>query len=705
MGYLDIPDDMRDKFNRFLDYLGIKELNPVQEKAIKTGYLRRENLVVASPTGSGKTLIAELAMLGRRKVVYTCPLRALASEKYKEFRIFEKFGKTIAISIGDLDSSDSWLDKYDIIITTNEKLDSLMRHNSPWLRKVDLLVIDEVHLLDTDRGPTLENIIMRFKYLYPRTQIIALSATIPNVDDISGWLGATPVVSDWRPVELELGVYTNGIAETTGGTYEIEQRYKDELKNVVDHFLDDGKNIIVFTQTRRSAEATADQLKSIVSKHINGDGEYVELSKRVLSALETPTKQCKRLASCVLDGVAFHHAGLVNEQRAEVENAFRDGTLRVVCATPTLAMGVNLPADVVIMRTTSRYTGSGMDRIKRREFLQCAGRAGRPQYSDKGIALLMAKSESEKETLWQTYINGRPEDVVSQLSREPILRTHVLASVSMEITNSREKLYALFMHSLMAHQYGGIEPLKPVLDRTIESLERWGFIESSGNKIEATRLGKRVSELYIDPYSAKKILDKLKNANFGEIGWLYLIADTDELRPYLNIRRGEEESIWEKAVLMQDSLGANVTDLGFDDYLFLEKFKTALMLRDWINEKTEEGILEEYNIAPGILRMYVSNSDWIAYSAEELAKISLGKNGSHVLKEIERLRLRIKYGVKEELIPLVRLRGVGRVKARRLYNLGIKFASDIKNFENKKLLETAIGKKTLDRIMGGLDDR
>lgn len=192
----------------------IKELRPSQEKSIKAGLLEGKNLLVCTPTASGKTLVAELAMVkavleGRGKAVYIVPLKALASEKYKEFKNKYNFCK-IAMSIGDFDSSDSYLSDYDIIITTSEKLDSLTRHHTPWLSKVSVVVIDEIHLLnDTGRGPTLEIIITIIKRTL-KCQIIGLSATIGNPKELSGWLSASLVEDTWRPVKLHKGVYFEG---------------------------------------------------------------------------------------------------------------------------------------------------------------------------------------------------------------------------------------------------------------------------------------------------------------------------------------------------------------------------------------------------------------------------------------------------------------------------------------------------------------
>ena len=197
----------------------ITKLRPAQEKSIKKGLLDGKNLLVCTPTASGKTLIAELASLkgiieNKGKAVYIVPLKALASEKYREFkRRYDKVAK-IALSIGDTDSPDPYLAEYDLIVTTSEKLDSLIRHHSPWLSGIKTVVVDEIHLLnDTQRGPTLEILLTILKQLLKNAQIIGLSATIGNAEELAEWLNADLVVDDWRPVKLHKGIYMDGKVE------------------------------------------------------------------------------------------------------------------------------------------------------------------------------------------------------------------------------------------------------------------------------------------------------------------------------------------------------------------------------------------------------------------------------------------------------------------------------------------------------------
>ena len=197
----------------------ISELRPAQEKSIKKGLLEGKNLLVCTPTASGKTLIAELAALKsiiekKGKAVYIVPLKALASEKYRDFRKrYEKTAK-VALSVGDTDSSDSYLAEYDLIVTTSEKLDSLIRHHAPWLSGIATVIVDEIHLLnDTERGPTLEILITILKKLLKNIQIIGLSATIGNAEELAEWLEADLVVDEWRPVRLHKGIYLDGKIE------------------------------------------------------------------------------------------------------------------------------------------------------------------------------------------------------------------------------------------------------------------------------------------------------------------------------------------------------------------------------------------------------------------------------------------------------------------------------------------------------------
>lgn len=201
-----------------LEKRGFKTLRPCQSKSIKAGLFEDKNILVCTPTASGKTLVAELAFLNailhdKGKAVYVVPLRALASEKYKEFsKLYPKI--KVAISSGDIDSADSFLERYDLIITTSEKFDSLIRHKARWLKDVKTVIIDEIHLLnDPSRGPALEVLITILRSMIRNLQLVALSATIGNPKDLAKWLSAELVIDNWRPIRLDKGVYLDGEIE------------------------------------------------------------------------------------------------------------------------------------------------------------------------------------------------------------------------------------------------------------------------------------------------------------------------------------------------------------------------------------------------------------------------------------------------------------------------------------------------------------
>ncbi|MFH1827903.1 MAG: DEAD/DEAH box helicase [Nanoarchaeota archaeon] len=200
-----------------LYYSDFPNLTPIQEKAVKNGLLENKNLLICAPTASGKTLVATMAIcntLEMGKAIYIVPLKALANEKYREYlELLKETNYKVVVSTGDIDSESSYLSKYDLLILTTEKLDSLLRHKVSWLGEVKTVIIDEIHLLnDPSRGPTLEIILTILKELI-KPQIIGLSATIGNPKELAGWLNADLVIDDWRPVELKKGISLNGITE------------------------------------------------------------------------------------------------------------------------------------------------------------------------------------------------------------------------------------------------------------------------------------------------------------------------------------------------------------------------------------------------------------------------------------------------------------------------------------------------------------
>jgi len=681
---------------KFIDLFlseGILELYPPQQLLVESGVLDcKTNLVLSTPTASGKTFASEIAISKAletgKKAVYVVPLRALAYEKFQEFKKYEKLGYVVKLEMGDLDSGkyQRRLD-FDILVTTAEKCDSILRSRPDWFREIGLLVVDEVHLINTGRGPVYEILISKFQKLFPGMQVIALSATIGNAEELAAWLNSKLVKSVWRPVILHESV-------------EVGSDKYGKIKEVVRDAVSGGGQALVFVNSRKSAESVAEKLgKDICFAGIESKAQLEALSREVLSVLSTPTQQCKRLSSCVSNGAAFHHAGLVNRQRILVEDNFKKGLLKVITATPTLAAGVNLPARTVVVRDFSRFDAGELGHISVMEYKQQAGRAGRPKFDSVGYAVSIASSESEKEYITERYLNGEVEAITSKLGVEPVLRFHVLASVASDFTRTQEALLDFFRSTFFGYQYG-LTGFESLLGRILDELAAWDFIRKSGRFLLPTALGKRISELYIDPRTAYTYITLLeiaqKEKKFPTLGLLEMLCDSAEL-PLLHLKRSEESIIWEKAYQSANSLFRDLDGFGLDAN-FLERFKTARLFEAWISELSEESILETYDVAPGILNQKLQIAEWLAYSAGELSSILDMKEAE---KEMRKLEQRIKYGVREELLPLVSVRGIGRVRARKLFDSGLKRPADLKKASLADL-KPFLGEKTAEKIKEGL---
>ncbi len=685
---------------------GIKQLNPPQIDAVKKGLFERKNLVIASPTASGKTLIAEMAILKNYleggKSVYLVPLKALASEKYDDFSKYKKIGMKVAIATGDLDGTDGWLGGYDLIILSNEKMDSLLRHSIPWIKDISLIVSDEIHVMDDpSRGPTLEIVLTQLTGM-TKSQVLALSATIENAKEIAEWLNAGLVKSDYRPVKLKKGIM-----------YPDNEKYKIEFineKSLIEGDMEienalcvdttkKGKQSLIFVSTRRSAEACAEKVSKDMKKLLSV-GEREELKKLasdIESILSSPTKQCRRLARIVEGGTAFHHAGLVSKQRKLVEDAFRSGLLKMLAATPTLSFGLNLPAYRVGIRDVKRFNGSyGVSYLPVLEVQQMCGRAGRPKYDSEGEAIILAKGSAEAKSLWERYIDGDAEPVYSKLGMERALRIYVLSLIASGHVKTKSELEHFFLRTFFAKQYGDINSILGKIEHVIAELESYKFIIVGSTKefiskefvpafqlvqdveLHATKIGKRVSELYVDPVSANFILSVVSEDD-SPVQNLMMICQCDEMKPLLSVKKSEFEDM-EHELVKADIEGPDVWDVEYED--FLNSFKTALMLKEWTNETGEDKIMEKFGTTPGELYNKTTNAEWMLYAASELA-VLLGIK--EIANNLNKVKLQIKHGVKEELLKLVTLKGIGRARARKLYAAGIKTAVDIKKTDEAAL--------------------
>ncbi len=665
--------------NNLLRRAGIGSLYPTQQAIIEQDLLDKGNFVLAAPTASGKTLAAEIVMNKELenggKILYLAPLRALAYEKYEEFsHIFNEW--KIRISIGDYDSSEEPLGEYDLVIMTYEKFDSVQRHRSSWLSNISLLVLDEVHYVgDPHRGPTLEMAVSKFMYNNRSARRIALSATITNLDEISRWLDAKPIRVNWRPVPLKVGMFFDGTIIYQDGT--TEPLSGRGILPLVERSLNSGGQVIVFHNRRIDAVSWAEKL---ANKFSFKGKELSELVDNLKLSAYASSKLVERLSHVVRRGVAFHHAGLPFELRKAIENSFKRGDLKVITATPTLAAGVNLPARTVIISSYMRYDRSAgrMAPISVMEFWQMAGRAGRPRYDKYGEAFIVVNSERDADLVFRRYLTSEPEPISSSLYDISQLRNHVLALISSQGYMNRDSLYEIFQRTLLFIQ-GGEKILDRSLPYVLSSLEKEGFLIDDGVGYKATSIGRRVSELYVDPSSAYLMIQsmdelerKFISSEMLELPVLQLIAMLPDM-PRISMQRGRRRMLEEAAeeiemlIPLEESPISSLPEL-------LQVTKAALSLNMWISGMNEGDIEEKLGIEPGDLRGLAETATWLCYAYSEIARLLGNRNVSEWLRK---LSMRIKYGVTEELLPLISLKGIGRIRAKILYEKGYKTIKDI----------------------------
>ncbi|MBU0461087.1 MAG: hypothetical protein KJ574_00725, partial [Nanoarchaeota archaeon] len=390
---------------------------------------------------------------------------------------------------------------------------------------------------------------------------------------------------------------------------EVKQEYKTDILNLAFDTIKKEKQALIFLNTKRSAEKCAED---IALKNKEERADWDEISERLLKALAKPTKQCERLARCAKKGVAFHHAGLVAQQREIIEDGFRDGKIKIICCTPTLAAGVDLPAYRVIIKDLRRYSEKewgGMSYIPVLEYLQIAGRAGRPKFDKIGEAITLASQEGEKKKLFEQYILGEPEEIYSKLAVEPVLRTYLLSLIASGFVSSKKEILDFFSRTFWAHQYRDMHKLEKIIDKMLHLLREWEFItmahhshdfvsadEIIEDKVKETLLGKRVAELYIDPLTAHHLivcLQRSESIYITSFGLLQMVCNNLEMMPLLRVKAKEIDKVQERYLKYESSmldLEPSVYEPEYDTYL--NSLKTAFFLEDWISELDEEYLLE-----------------------------------------------------------------------------------------------------------------
>lgn len=671
----------------YLSSEGFDQLYPPQADCVRSGLLDGTSLLVSAPTASGKTLIAILAMISylsknKGKVIYLSPLRALASEKFLEFKKLEnmalKQNLKVSISTGDYENIDRRLAKSDVLVLTNEKMDSIMRHRTEWVDDVGLVIADEVHLIgDENRGPALEMILTQLKLLETHPQLVCLSATVTNSDAIADWLGCKLVKNDWRPVRLYEGVSDRDTVRMDDGTTFTFER--SNLGTPIDLGLQsvaDGGQSLVFAKTRVFSRSLAAKAAAAVSAHIKTHeaDSLQKISKKILDENEN-TDLVKTLATLIRKGVAFHHAGLNQNCRQTVESEFRRGTIKLLCSTPTLAAGVNLPARRVVISDITRYDVQlGRNKpISVLEYKQLCGRAGRPQFDDYGQSIIVGRENPED--LFEYYVKGQPEPIKSNITTDKSLRIHVLSVIVTHPGIKKNDILDLFLQTL-----GGMQSrsstVKFAIDLSMRYLLNQDMIVKKGERYAATEFGQKTSMLYIDPVTATVFKTAIKNAQDGThtLGFLHLISDCEEFFPRFSMR---SKDYGDASALIESHSEELLESISEYDCT-----RSLLALYYWISEYKETYLSDNLGIESGDMHRMVESGDRLVYCVREIAK-HMGR--TDLLDELDSLRLRMTYGIREELIDLVRVKGIGRIRARALYKNKIKNLDDLAKIPVAKL--------------------
>ncbi|AXV37033.1 MAG: DEAD/DEAH box helicase [Methanobacterium sp. BRmetb2] len=667
-------------------YPTIEKLNPAQRAVVDSGYLDDDtNYIIAIPTASGKTLLGVMAaintILKGGKVVYGVPLLSIQNEKVKEFKELEKHG----IKVGKHPKSS------DLAVMVFESFDALTRFSWNTLHEVDLLIVDEFHMIgEYSRGPTIECAISRSNIINPSMRIIALSATLKNLNELSDWMEAHVVEHDYRPVPLHKDVLT---------TEEMGVKNKNEVVlKVLNHSIEDESQILVFVSTRRFTESLANNIAGKIKRKIPSDKKkaFKNVAKKILDVPQRrgsrPTTICLKLAECVENGVAFHHAGLFNEQREIIEDEFRAGNLYMITATPSLMYGVNLPSKNVIIRDYTRWTNQGPQNIPVFDYEQMSGRAGRPQYDSEGYSYLIAKSLDEAYNLKDYYVYGEVEATNSKLleNKDAVYR-QIIAQVASKLSNNQTKILDFFNQTFYGYQmvhneYMSVfaaESMEYEINTALEFLIQNGIIQPTPEGLKTTDFGTLIAKTNYSVESAVRLKEFALQGEFDIYKLIYEISKTPDMPKIAFKGRKSKEPVRDKL----NNKGIFVVDTGLAE-------ATAATLIEWIDERTEYQIENAFNV-------YAAATRRAAYEASQMIKfyrdICQVFGIYSYTDKLDKLSARLYYGVKDDVISLVvSVKRLGRKRARALCNT---FGSDLSYVSKEELMKVeGIGPKIAESI-------
>ncbi|GAB7364524.1 hypothetical protein MBLNU230_g5331t1 [Neophaeotheca triangularis] len=547
--------------DRFRSIFPFPLFNAVQSQSFETIYDTNQNFVLSSPTGSGKTAILELAICrlvngfsnGTFKIVYQAPTKSLCAERQRDWQA--KFGPLdlqCAELTGDTDNAQLLnVQHASVIITTPEKWDSMTRKwkdHQKLMQMVKLFLIDEVHILKEDRGATLEAVVSRMKSIGSDVRFVALSATVPNSQDIATWLGKDPIQphlpaprerfgEEFRPVRLRKHVCGYN---SSANDFAVDKLFSSKLPEVIAKWSQ-RKPLMVFCFTRQACAETAKALSNWWATKSPKD-RYWRASRKDIAVVD------KDLRENISSGVAFHHAGLSLEDRNAVEKGYLGGDVNVICCTSTLAVGVNLPCHMVIIKNTVTYAGTACKEYSDLEVMQMLGRAGRPQFDDSAVAVIMTRLE--KVGRYEKMVNGQ-EVLESCLHRNLIdhLNAEVALGTISNASSAKKWLAGTFLyvrlkehpeHYRIEGDAPGRNPderLDNICTRALGLLSQHDLVKSCDTKLQCTEFGDAMARYYIQFETMRVFLSLPRRAKISEI--LSAVAQAAEFKD-VRFRGGEK---------------------------------------------------------------------------------------------------------------------------------------------------------------------
>jgi replicative superfamily II helicase len=678
-----------DAVPEFADAFGFEEFNRMQREALPAIMDREENVVASAPTASGKTALAELAICKTLRdggtALFVAPLRALTNEKESEWERFEDLGYSVYVVTGERDLNPRRAERADVLVMTPEKLDSATRkHDSPryaFVTDVECVVIDEVHLLDSEsRGGVLEVTVSRLRRLCaPR--IVALSATMPNVDDVAGWLDAVPETTfefgdEYRPVDLHAGVKTY-----SHGQNSFADKYRRLYRaiDLAEPHIRDGGQALVFVSSRQDAVRAAAKARDEIAERdvpigARGDYDFHNDAKDLSN---------DALRKGVPDGVAFHHAGLAKEDRDRVEDWFKAGKVQLLFSTSTLAWGVNLPARCVVIRDTKHHDPlEGEVDVSPLDILQMLGRAGRPGYDDVGYGWVVC-DRSDADRYRRLLREGKEiesrlaEDLDSHLNAEIAMGT--IADLDDVVSWLRTTFYYVRAESKPeAYDFEGI---RDRMRATVESLVDRGFVETDADLgVETTALGNLASKYYLRLDTARRFRDLAARDRVSVDDVLETVASAAEFDS-VSARQSELDAV--------GSVLAGSGD-GLDD----GPRKVLAILKSAMANSTPADLRSDaWVIRQNALRLLAALQEFLDRFA--------GPRAANLARRVE---ARVDSGVSRDAVGLTAIDGVGSRRASNLAAAGLRSPADVVDAGVAELTAAGLSDGVAERVVDAAAD-